>query len=167
MAFGAGRSAAVALLILNVILYFIITAIAAWAVNHGIEKTHKTASVLPLPARIFPIYYPFGNMATGYVVIMSLLAGVVGFTTSVSGINNVLQWDTPNLHAAAASSLVTWLLTLLAMGLACKEIDIGWTGSNLRTLETLLICVSGTQLFCIAAVRVGLDNAVGTADEYY
>lgn len=55
-------------------------------------------------------------MATGYVVIMSLLAGVVGFTTSVSGINNVLQWDTPNLHAAAASSLVTWLLTLLAMG---------------------------------------------------
>lgn len=48
MAFGAGRSAAVALLILNVILYFIITAIAAWAVNHGIEKTHKTGTSLSL-----------------------------------------------------------------------------------------------------------------------
>ncbi|KAL2469972.1 AWPM-19-like family protein [Abeliophyllum distichum] len=156
MASGAGKSASFVLLILNVFLYFIVIAIAAWAVNHGIEHSHETASVLPIPARIFPIYYPFGNMATGYVVILSLLAGVVGFTTSVTGINNVIQWDAPNLHAAAASSLVTWLLTLLAMGLACKEINIGWTESNLRTLETLLIIGSGTQLFCTAAIHAGV-----------
>ncbi|CAI9776290.1 unnamed protein product [Fraxinus pennsylvanica] len=122
MASGAEKPAAFALLVFNFFLYFII--VAAWAVNHGIEKSHKTA-------RIFPIYYRFGNMATGYVVIMSLLSGVVGFTTSVSGMDNLIQCDGPNLHAAAASSLVTWLLTLHAMGFACQEIDIRWTDSNL------------------------------------
>lgn len=55
-------------------------------------------------------------MATGFFVVFSLLAGVVGMGTSLSGINNVLQWDLPNLNAAAASSLITWSLTLLAMG---------------------------------------------------
>lgn len=55
-------------------------------------------------------------MATGFVVILSLIAGVVGFTTSVIGIGNVIQWNAPNLHAAASSSLLSLLLTLLAMG---------------------------------------------------
>ncbi|KAK6117293.1 hypothetical protein DH2020_048964 [Rehmannia glutinosa] len=160
MASGAGKSAAFMLLVLNVFLYLIVIAIAAWAVNHGIERSHETASVLSLPARIFPIYYPFGNMATGFVVIISLIAGVVGFTTSITGIINVIQWNAPNLHAAAISSLVSWLITMLAMGLACKEIDIGWTESNLRTLETILILVSGTQLFCTAAIYIGVDDVV-------
>ncbi|KAL2458592.1 Glutamine synthetase [Forsythia ovata] len=167
MASGAGKSAAFVLLVLNVFLYFIVIAIAAWAVNHGIEKSLETASVLSIPARIFPIYFPFGNMATGYVVILSLFAGVVGFTTSVTGINNMIQSDAPNLHAAAASSLVTWLLTLLAMGLACKEINIGWTESNLRTLETLLIIVSGTQLLCTAAIHAGVDDAVARERAFF
>ncbi|KAK6146123.1 hypothetical protein DH2020_019992 [Rehmannia glutinosa] len=157
------KSAAFILLAVNVILYFIIIAIAAWAVNHGIERSHETASVLSLPARIFPIYFPFGNMATGFVVILSLIAGVVGFTTSITGIYNVMQWNAPNLHAAASSSLVTWLLTLLAMGVACDEISIGWIESNLRILETALILVSGSQLFCIAAIHVGIADVVAKA----
>ncbi|XP_073303743.1 LOW QUALITY PROTEIN: membrane protein PM19L [Primulina huaijiensis] len=158
MASGAGKSAAFALFVLNVFLYFIVIAIAAWAVNHGIERSRETSSQLSPPARLFPIYYPFGNMATGFVIIFSLLAGVVGFTTSITGINNVLKWNAPSLQAAVASSLVTWLLTLLAMGLACKEIDVGWTDSNLRTLETVLIMLSGTQLFCTAAIYVGVEE---------
>ncbi|KAL0388678.1 UNVERIFIED_CONTAM: hypothetical protein Sradi_2749600 [Sesamum radiatum] len=109
MASGAGKSAAFALLVLNIILYFIIIAIAAWAVNHGIERSHETA---------------------------------------------------------ATSSLISWLLTMLAMGFACKEIDIGWTESNLRTLETILILVSGTQLFCTAAIYIGVDDAVARDRTY-
>ncbi|KAA8548558.1 hypothetical protein F0562_000175 [Nyssa sinensis] len=160
MASGTGKSAALVLLILNLILYAIVAIIASWAVNHGIEESHEKASVLPIPARIFPIYFPFGNMATGFFIIFSLIAGVVGFTTSLTGINNVLQWNLPNLYAAAASSLATWALTLLAMGLACKEIDIGWTNSNLRTLETIVIILSGTQLFCMGAIHTGIEDAV-------
>ncbi|XP_051127761.1 membrane protein PM19L [Andrographis paniculata] len=160
MASGAGKSAAVALLVLNAFLYLIVIVIASWAVDHGIGKSHETASVLSLPARIFPIYFPFGNMATGFVVVFSLLAGVVGFAASVTGLGNVVRWDGPNLHAAAASSLVSLVLTMLAMGFACKEIDIGWTQSNLRSLETILILLSGTQLFCTAAINMGVADVV-------
>ena len=55
-------------------------------------------------------------MATGYVVILSLLAGVLGLATSLTGIYNVAQWNASNLYAASASSLLSWTLTLLAMG---------------------------------------------------
>lgn len=116
MASGAAKSAAFFLLILNLVLYIIVTAIAAWAVNHGVKNSHDTASVLSIPARIFPIYFPMGNMATGFFVIFSLLAGVVGIATSITGITNTIQWNTSHLYSAAASSLITWSLTLLAMG---------------------------------------------------
>jgi hypothetical protein len=74
------------------------------------------ASVLQIPARIFPIYFPIGNMATGFFVIFSLIAGLVGMGTSLIGLNHVAYWDAPNLHAAATASLATLALTLLTMG---------------------------------------------------
>ncbi|XP_017256945.1 membrane protein PM19L [Daucus carota subsp. sativus] len=166
MASGAGKSAAFIFLFINALLYFIVIAIAGWSVNHAMEKTHETASVLPIPARIFPIYFPTGNMATGFLVIFSLIAGVAGFVTSLLGLNNVMQWDTPNLHAAAAASLATWTLTLLAMGLACKEINIGWADSNLRALEAMLIILSGTQLFATAAIHIGVEDVVARDRAY-
>ncbi|EXC05732.1 hypothetical protein L484_011313 [Morus notabilis] len=154
------KSAATILFILNLVLYFIVTVIAAWAVNHGIKRSQETAAALSFPARIFPIYFPMGNVATGFFVILSLLTGVVGCTTSLTGLHNVFQWNGPNLHTAAASSLATWALTLLAMGLACKEIELGWTDSNLRTLEVMTIIVSGTQMFSYFAVHAGVEEAI-------
>ncbi|MCL7050039.1 hypothetical protein MKW94_002243 [Papaver nudicaule] len=113
-----------------------------------------------MPARLFPIYFPIGNLATGFFVIFSLVAGLVGMATSVSGINNILQWTRPNLHSAATFSIISWSLTLLAMGLACKEINIGDDrGSNLRALETFTIILSGTQLFCAGALHAGINSA--------
>ncbi|KAM7462987.1 hypothetical protein LguiA_031108 [Lonicera macranthoides] len=160
MASGSGKAAAILLLTLNLVLYFIVAVIASWAVNHALEKTHEAASVLEIPARIFPIFFPFGNMATGYFIIFSLIAGAVGFITSLTGITNVIQWNVPNLHAAASSSLTTWALTLLAMGLACKEINIGWTETHLRAMEIIMIVLSGTQLFCTGAIHAGVQDAV-------
>ncbi|CAH1433250.1 unnamed protein product [Lactuca virosa] len=158
MASGAGQPATFFLFFINLVLFLIITIIASWAVNHGIDDTHQQASVLSIPARIFPIYYPFGNMATGYVVVLSLLAGVLGLVTSLTGIYNVAQWNASNLYAASASSLLSWTLTLLAMGFACKEIEIGWTGNTLRVLETILIVVTGTQLFGMIAIHAGIEE---------
>ncbi|XAR54612.1 hypothetical protein NMG60_11029829 [Bertholletia excelsa] len=159
MASGPGKSAASILLVLNLVLYLIIIIISAWALNHGVVRARESASVLSIPARIFPIYFPFGNTATGFFVIFSLIAGVVGFVTSATGIANVAKWNLSDLHAAAASSLASWALTLLAMGFACKEIDISWTNSTLRTLEVMMIIVSGTQLFCTGAIQVGVEDA--------
>ncbi|CAO2818716.1 unnamed protein product [Amaranthus hypochondriacus] len=159
----ASRSAAALLLIVNLILYFVIVLMSSWAVNHGIEKSHEQASVLKLPAKIFPIYFPFGNMATGFFIILSLLIGVVGMTTSLLGMFNVMEWSVASLYAAASSSFATWALTLLAMGLACKEIHLGHVDSNLRTLEVIMIIVSGTQLVCTGAIHASAENVASSA----
>ncbi|KAM7258292.1 hypothetical protein ACFE04_014033 [Oxalis oulophora] len=156
MGLGTPKSAAILMLILNLGLYFIVTMIATWAVNYGINKSHLLD--LSPPAQIFPIYYPIGNMATGFVVIFSLIAGVVGMTTSITGLLNVLEWNASNLHAASFSSVTTWSITLLAMGLACKEIDLGYKDANLRTLEVMTVIVSVTQMFCIGAIYTGLKE---------
>lgn len=87
-----------------------------WFLHNIIIFWIAAASVLPIPARIFPIYFPFGNLATGFLIIYSLIAGIVGFITSLNGLHNLAQWDSSSQHAAAASSLISWLLTLLAMG---------------------------------------------------
>ncbi|OWM74188.1 membrane protein PM19L-like [Punica granatum] len=158
MASGAAKSAAFMLLILNLLLYFIVVVIASWAMKHAIERTHETASILPTPARIFPIFFPMGNMATGLFILFALIAGVVGMTTSATGIQDVARGTAPTLHSAAASSLITLFLSLLAMGLACKEINIGWTESNLRTLEVITIIVTFTQLFCAGAIHTGVSQ---------
>ncbi|GMH29276.1 hypothetical protein Nepgr_031119 [Nepenthes gracilis] len=159
MASETSSPTALMLLFLNLFLYIIVMVIAAWAVNHGIERSYQTASVLSLPAHLFPIYFPMGNMATGFFVIFSLLVGVLGITTSLTGIHNVMQWTKAHMYAASVSSLVTWALTLLAMGLASKEIDLGWTDSNLRTLETVMIILSGTQLLCASAIHFAAKDA--------
>ncbi|XP_068331991.1 membrane protein PM19L-like [Pyrus communis] len=160
MANGGAKSAASILLIVNLVLYSVVIVIASWAVNHGIQRSRETASVLSIPARIFPIYFTFGNTATGFFVIFSLIAGVVGFGTSLTGLHNVVQWDGPSLHTAAAASLATCSLSLLAMGLACKEIDLGWTDSNLRRLETITILVTATQLFSTCVIHVGVEDVI-------
>ncbi|XP_073116829.1 membrane protein PM19L isoform X1 [Elaeis guineensis] len=172
------------LLFLNLIMYIIVAAIAGWALNYSIDETpyagpdenrrdvsfgqlsrHATDSVqhsyalavlnLPVPIRLFPIYDPIGNLATGFFVIFALIAGVVGIATSLSGLRDVLEGSPASLLSAAASSIITWALTLLAMGLACKEISISLRPPNLRTLEALTIILSGTQLLCAGALNAG------------
>ncbi|XP_074315747.1 membrane protein PM19L [Silene latifolia] len=163
MASQGPKSAAMLLLVVNLALYFIIMVISGWAVNHAIENTHESASVLTIPARIFPIYFPIGNMATGFFIIFSLLVGVLGMAVSLLGMYNVMQWSASSLYAASTSSLGIWALTVLAMGLACKEISVGYTGSNLRTLEVITIIVSGTQLICTGAIHVSADSVAANA----
>uniref|UniRef100_A0A7N0U9N3 Uncharacterized protein n=1 Tax=Kalanchoe fedtschenkoi TaxID=63787 RepID=A0A7N0U9N3_KALFE len=131
MASGAFKSAAFLFLVLNLLIYFIIIAISSWAANHAIVHSHEAASGLAIRARPFPIFFPMGNMATGFFIILSLVTGAVGFMTSLTGLNDVVLGTFANLHAAASSSTITWLLTLLSMGLACKEMHLGWAGSSL------------------------------------
>lgn len=87
------------------------------------------------PVRLFPIYFPIGNLATGFFVIFALITGVVGISTSLTGLHDVGQGFPANMMSAAAASLVTWTLTLLAMGLACKEISVSWRPASLVTIN--------------------------------
>ncbi|XP_039129548.1 membrane protein PM19L-like [Dioscorea cayenensis subsp. rotundata] len=150
------------ILVINLLMYAIVLALAAWALNYGINETPEAVKGLSVPAKIFPIYYPIGNLATGFFVILSLLAGLVGIASSFSGLYDVLEWKPSSLSSAAASSLTAWALTLLAMGLACKEISIGDRPASLRAMETLMIILSGTQLLCIGTIHAGVS---ATKDE--
>lgn len=77
---------------------------------------HLAASELTIPVRLFPMYFPMGNMATGFFIVFSLITGLVGVASSVAGINNILQWNGPNLLSAATTSATSLSLTILAMG---------------------------------------------------
>lgn len=48
MASGAGKSAAFMLLVLNVFLYFIVTVISGWAINHAILRSHEAGTLFSL-----------------------------------------------------------------------------------------------------------------------
>ncbi|XP_058077055.1 membrane protein PM19L [Magnolia sinica] len=153
---GGQKSMAFLLLAINLAMYFIVTVIAGWAINHSIESMPQTAASLEIPVRLFPIYFPMGNMATGFFVVFSLIAGLVGIASSITGLNNIVQWNVANLMSAATFSIIAWGLTVLAMGLACKEINIGGRDGALRTLEALTVILSGTQLLCVGAIHAGI-----------
>lgn len=117
MASQGTKSVAICFLFVNLILFIAIAIIAGWAVNYGIEETAADeASTLSIPVNLFPIYYPIGNMATGFFVIFCIIAGVVGTATSMMGIQNITVETLSNLASAASSSIISWALILLAMG---------------------------------------------------
>ncbi|KAK3417684.1 hypothetical protein EUGRSUZ_H03634 [Eucalyptus grandis] len=127
----------------------------------------SAASVLLLlNLLIYFVVIVIAGWAVNHAIVRSRETGIVGMTTSATGYLNITEGGILNLHAAAASSLITLLLTFLAMGLACKEIEIGWTGANLRTLEVLLIFVSATQLFCTSALHAGVSEVTADPSAY-
>ncbi|KAF0926441.1 hypothetical protein E2562_024163 [Oryza meyeriana var. granulata] len=160
MATGGPNSLSSGLLFLNLILYVIVAVIAGWAINYSIDESFNSLQGVSPPVRLFPIYFPIGNLATGFFVIFALLTGVVGVSTSLTGLHDVSQGYPASMMSAAAASLVTWTLTLLAMGLACKEISIGWRPPSLRALETFTIILAGTQLLCAGSLHAGAHAAI-------
>lgn len=71
---------------------------------------------LRLPAHFHPIFFPIGNWATGFFVLFSLLAGVVGAASCIVGFTHVRFWNYSSLQSAASLGLLAWALTVLAMG---------------------------------------------------
>jgi len=71
-----------------------------------------------------------GNVATVVFIPLALIASMVGIASVLAGAHHVRVWRSESLAAASATSLISWLLTLLAMGLACKEIHTGYGRSK-------------------------------------
>ncbi|KAL5990103.1 hypothetical protein ACLOJK_011000 [Asimina triloba] len=118
------KSLAGGLLFLNLCMYIIVAAIGGWAINYAIDYGFVIGPGLDLPAHFSPIYFPMGNAATGFFVVFALIAGVVGAASALAGISHIRSWHVDSLPAAASSAIIAWTLTLLAMGLACKEIEL-------------------------------------------
>ncbi|MQM00696.1 hypothetical protein Taro_033434 [Colocasia esculenta] len=196
----ASKSAALGLLFLNLLLYVVFTMVAGWAINYGIEETKKKGpdfsvfyrmavwnllcvshmwhlAGFTVPVRMFPIIFPIGNMATGFLVIFSLIAGVVGIAASLTGIHCVTRWDVPHLSSAAAASLCGLQGDKLGLEATApgnqtrrtprtKQLySIFQLGAH-RALETLAIILAGTQLLCTGAVHSSLGSATSMRPSY-
>ncbi|KAM5587791.1 membrane protein PM19L-like [Rosa sericea] len=146
------KSVAGLLLVLNFCMYVIVLGIGGWAMNRAIDHGFIIGGDFNLPAHFSPIYFPMGNAATGFFVTFALIAGVVGVASAISGLNHLRSWTSDSLPSAATAATIAWTLTLLAMGFAWKEIELGIRNSRLRTMEAFLIILSATQLLYIAAI---------------
>ncbi|KAH9550666.1 hypothetical protein CY35_10G083300 [Sphagnum magellanicum] len=150
MAFGLGRGLSTPLMVINFILYLISAALAGWALNRNIDSTYGTAGYV-------------GNGVTQWFLPLALIASVVGLASVLTGVHHVRVYRNDSLAAAHAASLIAWLLTLLAMGLACKEIHIGGPRpKRLKTLEALMIILAFFELLYLLSLHAGLvaDNNV-------
>ncbi|KAJ7558908.1 hypothetical protein O6H91_04G061500 [Diphasiastrum complanatum] len=117
------------LLLLNFAAYTVLLALAGWALNEMLDnKLHG------------------GNAATLYLIVFSLIAGVVGVASVVLGFLSLS--GTPETKAVAVTSgLVAWVLSLLALGLAAKQIHIGKVhNKRLRALEAFAIIVAADEV---------------------
>ncbi|CAM8887698.1 unnamed protein product [Rhodiola kirilowii] len=147
------KSAATVLLLLNLCMYAIILGIGGWSINKAIDHGFIIGPGFDLPAHFSPIYFPMGNAATGFFVTFSLIAGVVGVASVITGLSHVRLWSHDSLSGAASAATIAWSLTLLAMGFACKEIQLEIRNARLRTMEAFLIILSATQLLYIAVIH--------------
>uniref|UniRef100_A0ACD5YYJ4 Uncharacterized protein n=1 Tax=Avena sativa TaxID=4498 RepID=A0ACD5YYJ4_AVESA len=105
------------LLCINLVMHAAVLGIAGWSINKFIDReTHRHLG---------------GNTATGYLLVFSLMAGVVGACSVLPGLLHVrAPCRGESLATAASTGLVSWALTALAFGLYT---DSGWQSSRAST----------------------------------
>lgn len=151
------KSLAGFLLLLNFCMFVTVAGIAGWALNKAIDHDYVTGPrrTLPVGFSFSPVFFPIGNEATGFMVIFSLIAGVVGAASCLSGLHHLRVWTAESLASSASSATTAWALTLLAMGLACKEIHLEGRIPKLIALESFVIILSATKLLYIVLIHAG------------
>ncbi|KAM7488412.1 hypothetical protein LguiB_025896 [Lonicera macranthoides] len=101
-----------------------------------------------------------GNGATMFFLMFSILAAVLGIASKFAGGNHIRAWRNDSLAAAGSSSLVAWAVTVLAFGLACKEINVGgYRGWRLRVLEGFVITLAFTELVYLLLIHAGVFSS--------
>ncbi|KAG8052557.1 hypothetical protein GUJ93_ZPchr0001g29918 [Zizania palustris] len=154
------KPVALLLLMLNFCMYIILAVIGGWAVNIAIDRGFIIGPGLRLPAHFHPIFFPIGNFATGFFVVFSLLAGVVGIASGIVGFTHIRHWNYQSLQPATVVGLIAWALTVLAMGLACKETSFDRRNAKLGIMESFTIVLTVTQLFYVLAIHGGSRGPV-------
>ncbi|KAL1806379.1 hypothetical protein DCAR_0832182 [Daucus carota subsp. sativus] len=140
----AGRNIAAPLLFLNLVMYFLVLGFASWCLNRFINGTTNHPSF-------------GGNGATNFFLTFSILAAVLGIVSKFAGGNHLRAWRGDSLAAAGSTALVAWAVTVLAFGLACKQIAVGGhRGWRLRILEAFIIILTFTQLLYLLLVHAGI-----------
>ncbi|KAJ7979767.1 AWPM-19-like family protein [Quillaja saponaria] len=141
------RNIAAPLLFLNLVMYFIVLGFASWCLNRYIngQTNHPSFG---------------GNGATPFFLTFSIMAAVVGIVSKFAGSNHLRAWRNDSLAAAGSSAITAWALTVLAFGLACKEINTGgYRGWRLKILEAFIIILTVTQLLYLSMIHAGVFSS--------
>ncbi|KAH9310776.1 hypothetical protein KI387_025811 [Taxus chinensis] len=157
MAFGVIKSLALFLLVLNFCMYITVAAISGWALNNAIDHEYVTGSKgsVPVGFSFSPLFFSIGNEATGFLVIFSLIAGAAGAGSCLSGLHHLRVWTAESLASSASAAATAWALTLLAMGLAWKEVHLHGRSQSLMALESFVIILSVTKLMYMILIQAG------------
>lgn len=136
------------LMVINFCLYLISAAIAGYLLNSAFD--HVSTS---------------GNPATSTFLTFVLIASMVGLASVIAGAHHLRVWRTESLASAAAAATIAWLLTLLAMGVACKEIHFRYgRNKRLKTIEAFMIILSLFELLYLLALHAGSVTREGYAN---
>jgi len=154
MAFGISKGMVLPLMILNFCLYFIAACLAGSILNRNLDANQGITN-----------NFPIGNVVTPIFIPVVLIACMAGLASVLAGLHHVRIWRTESLAAAAATAVIAWTLTLLAMGLACKQIHTRYGRSKrMKTVEAFMIILSLTELLYLLALYAGRVTREGYAN---
>ncbi|KAI5070225.1 hypothetical protein GOP47_0014568 [Adiantum capillus-veneris] len=138
------RPVTLALLILNSMLYLIIMALAGWLVSAIVDPDIDFLNTVSRSGE------------TLYLMTLSLISGAAGLGSSVCGFHLLHSSSTGSYNACLGVGLVAAILTLEILGLSSKAIHVGLFRSSLvKSLESLSIIASSTQIFYVISLIVG------------
>uniref|UniRef100_A0A0D9VKM2 Uncharacterized protein n=1 Tax=Leersia perrieri TaxID=77586 RepID=A0A0D9VKM2_9ORYZ len=120
------------LLGVNLVMHAAVLGLAGWSLNKFIDReTHRHLG---------------GNTSTGYLLVFSLMAGVVGVCSVLPGLLHVRAWRGETVPLRPRRPLDS---------LACKHITLGNRGRRLRTLEAFIAILTLTQLLYLVLLHAG------------
>ncbi|XP_024372468.1 membrane protein PM19L [Physcomitrium patens] len=146
---GLGRGLATPLLAINFALYLVAAILAGWALNRNFDAAINRGEGA------------VGNNVTqGFFLPVALIACMVGLASVLAGLHHMRVFRSESLAAAAATSLIAWLLVLLAMGLACKQIHTGGNRPRrLKVVEAFIIILALFELLYLLSLHLGFGRA--------
>jgi len=146
---GLGRGLASPLLVINFLLYLVAAILAGWALNRNFdaERGQGKGGV-------------GNNVTQNFFLPITLIACMVGLASTLAGIHHMRLFRSHSLAAAAATSLIAWLLVLLAMGLAAKQIHTGgYRPKRLKVVEAFIIILALFELLYLLSLHLGFGRA--------
>lgn len=144
---GIGRLLAAPLILFNLACAIIILGLAGRSLDRAISRGGGSFG---------------GNGATQYLVLFSLIAGVVAIASYITALHHMRVWDANSGSASQAAGWIAWLLLIVAFCLAWKEIHIGGREVKLKVLEAFVIILTVTHLIYTLVLHLGDHGEAGS-----
>lgn len=106
--------------------------------------------------KLFDGALPGQNGATFTLIVLSLVAGMLLVAAIISGVTHFHHYNSGSVGSASTTALIAWVAMLLAFGLACKQIDLGGTGSKTQALEAFVFITTIFTTIYVLILHGGL-----------